>query len=143
MWTFYLYTLLRFFKFPYNFCRDFRHTCNPRDNYMHFTGYVLRHRDPPYFLLFIGEKFAVQPSAYSSNPMNSNQNAWIILLLLGRDRKNIFWCFSTFHVEILQTVIFFNSVTDSGRKKTDDFRYCAQLDKTRIWNLNLESFEEL
>ena len=46
MWTFYIYSLLRFFKFPYNFCRDFRHTCNPRDNYMHFTGYVLRHRDP-------------------------------------------------------------------------------------------------
>ena len=25
-------------------------TCNPRDNYMHFTGYVLRHGDPPHFL---------------------------------------------------------------------------------------------
>ena len=23
--------------FPYNFCGDFRRTCNPRDNYMHFT----------------------------------------------------------------------------------------------------------
>ena len=50
VWTFYIYTLLRFFKFPYNFCGDFRRTCNPRDNYMHFTGYVLRHGDPPHFL---------------------------------------------------------------------------------------------
>jgi hypothetical protein len=50
VWTFYIYSLLRFFKFPYNFCRDFRRTCNPCDNYMHFTGYVLRHRDPPHFL---------------------------------------------------------------------------------------------
>ena len=49
VWTFYIYSLLRFFKFPYNFCGDFRHTCNPRDNYMHFTGYVLRHGDPPTF----------------------------------------------------------------------------------------------
>ena len=47
VWTFYIYTLLRFFKFPYNFCGDFRRTLNPRDNYMHFTGYVLRHRDIP------------------------------------------------------------------------------------------------
>ena len=53
MWTFYIYTLLRFFKFPYNFCGDFRRTCNPRDNYMHSTGYVLRH----------GEKFAVYGSS--------------------------------------------------------------------------------
>ena len=29
-------------------------TCNPRDNYMHFTGYGLRHRDPR---TFYGEKF--------------------------------------------------------------------------------------
>ena len=50
VWTFYIYTLLRFFKFPYNFCGDFRRTCNPRDNYMHFTGYVLGHGDPPQFL---------------------------------------------------------------------------------------------
>ena len=50
VWTFYIYSLLRFFKFPYNFCGDFRRTCNPRDNYMHFTGYVLRHGDPPHFL---------------------------------------------------------------------------------------------
>ena len=50
MWTFYIYSLLRFFKFPYNFCRDFRRTCNPRDNYMHFTWYVLRQGDPPHFL---------------------------------------------------------------------------------------------
>ena len=50
VWTFYIYSLLRFFKFPYNFCGDFRRTCNPRDNDMHFTGYVLRHGDPPYFL---------------------------------------------------------------------------------------------
>ena len=57
VWTFYIYTLLRFFKFPFNFCRDFRRTCNPCDNYMHFTGYVLRHGDPPHF--FMGEKFAV------------------------------------------------------------------------------------
>jgi hypothetical protein len=49
-WTFYIYTLLRFFKFPYNFCGDFRRTCNPRDNYMHFTRYVLQHRDPPHIL---------------------------------------------------------------------------------------------
>ena len=35
VWTFYIYSLLRFFKFPYNFCGDFRRTCNPRDNYMH------------------------------------------------------------------------------------------------------------
>ena len=50
VWTFYIYSLLRFFKFPYNFCGDFRRTCNPCDNYMHFTGYVLRHGDPPHFL---------------------------------------------------------------------------------------------
>ena len=50
MWTFYIYSLLRFFKFPYNFCGDFRRTCNPRDNYMHFTGYALRHGDPLHFL---------------------------------------------------------------------------------------------
>ena len=50
VWTFYLYSLLRFFKFPYNFCGNFRRTCNPRDDYMHFTGYVLRHWDPPHFL---------------------------------------------------------------------------------------------
>ena len=50
VWTFYIYALLRFFKFPYNFCGDFRRTCNPRDNYMHFTGYVLQHGDPPHFL---------------------------------------------------------------------------------------------
>jgi len=50
VWTFYIYSLLIFFKFPYNFCGDFRRTCNPRDNYMHFTGHVLRHRDPPHFL---------------------------------------------------------------------------------------------
>ena len=49
VWTFYIYSLLRFFKFPYNFCGDFRRTCNFRDNYMHFTGYVLRHGDPPNF----------------------------------------------------------------------------------------------
>ena len=48
--TFYIYSLLLFFKFPYNLCRDFRRTCDPRDNYMHFTGYVLRHGDPPHFL---------------------------------------------------------------------------------------------
>ena len=41
---------LRFFKFSYNFCGDFWRTCNSRDNYMHFTGYVLRHGDPPHFL---------------------------------------------------------------------------------------------
>ena len=46
----FMYTLLRFFKFLSNFCVYFRHTCNPRDNYMHFTGYVLRHGDPPHFL---------------------------------------------------------------------------------------------
>ena len=46
---FFIYTLLRFFKFPYNFCGDFRRTCNPCDNYMHFTGYVLRHWDPRHF----------------------------------------------------------------------------------------------
>ena len=57
VWTFYTYFLLRFFKFPYNFCRNFRRTCNPCDNYMHFTGYNLRHGDPP--ALFMGEKFAV------------------------------------------------------------------------------------
>ena len=50
VWTFYIYSLLRFFKFPYNFCGDFRRTCNPHDNYMHFTGYVLRHGNPPHFL---------------------------------------------------------------------------------------------
>ena len=50
VWTFYIYSLLRFFKFPYNFCGDFWRTCNSRDNYMHFTGYVLRHGDPPDFL---------------------------------------------------------------------------------------------
>ena len=33
-----IYSLLRFFKFPYN--------C---DNYMHFTGYVLQHGDLPHF----------------------------------------------------------------------------------------------
>ena len=49
VWTFYINTLLRFFEFPYNFWGDFRRTCNPRDNYMHFTGYVLRHGDPPHF----------------------------------------------------------------------------------------------
>ena len=49
-----VWTLLRFFKLPYNFCGDFRHTCNSRDYYMHFTGHVLRHRDPP--ALFMGEK---------------------------------------------------------------------------------------
>ena len=49
-WTFYIYSLLKFSKFPYNFCGDFRRTCNPSDNYMHFTGYVLRHGDPPHFL---------------------------------------------------------------------------------------------
>ena len=40
VWTFYIYTLLRFFKLPNNFCGDFRRTCNPHNNYMHFTGYV-------------------------------------------------------------------------------------------------------
>ena len=50
VWTFYKYILLRFFKFPYNFCGNFRRTCNPRDNHMHFTGYVLRQWDPPHFL---------------------------------------------------------------------------------------------
>ena len=50
MWTFYIYTLLRFFKFPYIFCGDFRRTCNPRNNYMQFLGYVLQHGDPPHFL---------------------------------------------------------------------------------------------
>ena len=50
VWTF-IYSLLRFFKFPYNFCGDFRHTCNPRDNYVHFTGYVLQLGDPPHFLV--------------------------------------------------------------------------------------------
>ena len=50
VWTFYIYSLLRFFKFSPNFCGDLRRTCNPRDNYMHFTGYVLRHGDPLHFL---------------------------------------------------------------------------------------------
>ena len=44
-----LYSLLRFFKFPYNFCGDFRRTCNPRDDYMYFTGYVLQHGVPRTF----------------------------------------------------------------------------------------------
>ena len=57
VWTFYIYSLLFFFKFPYNFCGDFKGTCNPRDTYMHFTGNVLQHGDPP--ALFKGEKFAV------------------------------------------------------------------------------------
>ena len=48
--TFYIYSLVRFFKFPYNFCGYFSRTCNPCDNYMHFTGYVLRQGDPPHFL---------------------------------------------------------------------------------------------
>ena len=50
VWTFYIYTLLRFFIFPYNFCGDFRRTCIPLDNYMHFTGYFLQHGDPPHSL---------------------------------------------------------------------------------------------
>ena len=50
-----MHSLLRFFKFPYNFFGDFRRTCNPHDNYMHFTGYVLQLGDPP--ALFMGEKF--------------------------------------------------------------------------------------
>ena len=29
VWTFYIYSSLKFFKFPYNFCRDFRRTCIP------------------------------------------------------------------------------------------------------------------
>ena len=28
VWTFYIYTLLRFFKFPYNLFGDCRYTCN-------------------------------------------------------------------------------------------------------------------
>ena len=30
--------------------RDCRYTCNPRDNYMHFTGYPLRHGVSLHFL---------------------------------------------------------------------------------------------
>ena len=50
VWTFYIYSLLGFFKFPYNFCGDFRRTCNPCNNYMHFTGNVLQREDPLHFL---------------------------------------------------------------------------------------------
>ena len=49
----FLYTL--FIKIFSNFLMIFAgisgvRTCNPRDNYMHFTGYILRHGDPPHFL---------------------------------------------------------------------------------------------
>ena len=77
VWTFYIYTLLRFFKFPYNFCGDFRRTCNPRDNYMHFTGYVLRHGDPPHFLwgknLQCGGLPADSLYALQTHPCNENR----------------------------------------------------------------------
>ena len=29
---------------------DYHYTCNPHDDYMHVTGYTLRHRDSPHFL---------------------------------------------------------------------------------------------
>ena len=44
---------LRFFKFPYHFCVDFRRTCNPRDNYR----VCFATRGSP--ALFMGGKFAV------------------------------------------------------------------------------------
>jgi hypothetical protein len=45
----FLYIYFIIFKFPYNFCGDFRRTCNPRDKYMYFTVYVLQHGDPRTF----------------------------------------------------------------------------------------------
>ena len=77
VWTFYIYSLLRFFKFPYNFCGDFRCTRNPRDNYMHFTGYVLRHRDPPHFLW--GKDLQCRP-LYDKQFLISVPKFWFIWL---------------------------------------------------------------
>ena len=64
VWTFYIYTLLRFFEFPYNFSGDFRRACNPSDNHMHFKGYVFRHGDPPHFLW--GKNLQCSPETFDS-----------------------------------------------------------------------------
>ena len=71
VWTFNIYSKLRFFfKFPYNFCRDFRQTCNHHDNYMHFTGYPVQHGVSSHFLR--GQNLQCSILHWKENQKDSN-----------------------------------------------------------------------
>ena len=58
-------------------CGDFRRTCNPRDNYMHFSGHVWRHRDPLHFLW--GKN--LQCTSKKCHEIQTLQNSIILLCL--------------------------------------------------------------
>ena len=91
-----IYSLLRFFKFPYNFCGDFSRTCNPRDNYMHFTGYVLWHVDPPHILWgknlqCRSEYFLKQNNIYSVDIIGSGPHCFFHVKATRSHRCSFVW----------------------------------------------------